>query len=112
MRAVDQGNRVVASLNSLYDPFQHTCVREGVHRSCHKSIHERIIDVCLHDRPPADELSSKEALSELLGSSASVYSEGLHCPAAYEPGNVSLPSTAGSCDLASALEGDDRQDLL
>eukprot|EP00973_Karenia_brevis_P047781 6633349-Karenia_brevis.AAC.1 len=112
MRAVEEGNRVVSSLNSLYDPFQHAYVRHGVHRACHRSIHERIIRVCLHDRPPADLLSSKEALCELLGTSASSYTEGLQSPAAYEPGNISLPDRAGSCDLCSVLEGDDRQDLL
>ena len=55
--------------------------------------------------------SPKAALQELLGPLSSHSGEHV-AQAAYEPDLVSLPEVAGGCDLASQLEGPDRDGLV
>ena len=61
--------------------------------------------------PPLDGSSPEAALQELLGPLSSCSGEHV-AQAAYEPDLVSLPEVAGSCDLASQLEGSDRDCLV
>ena len=58
-----------------------------------------------------DGSSPEAALQELLGPLSSYSGEHV-AQAAYEPDLVSLPEVAGDCDLASQLEGPDRDCLV
>ena len=60
---------------------------------------------------PLDGSSPESALQELLGPLSSYSGEHV-AQAAYEPDLVSLPEVAGRCDLASQLEGPDRDCLV
>ena len=61
--------------------------------------------------PPLDGSSPEAALQELLGPLSSYSGEHV-AQAAYEPDLVSLPEVAGGCDIASQLEGSDRDCLV
>ena len=62
---------------------------------------ERIRDLVTDDFPPDGLLAPEAPLSALLGSKASAYSNEPEdtCVATYVRELVSLPSTAGQCDL-------------
>ena len=61
--------------------------------------------------PPPDGSSPAAALQELLGPLSSCGGE-RGAQAGYEPDLVSLPEVAGGCELASQLEGPDRDCLV
>ena len=106
--AYDQANRTLEALNSLHGPVP---VGSSGPTAARESVSQRVLQLCLQDRPPAGVEPPEAALNVLLGTKASFYDESQQGPAPYRRGEVSLPEAAGGCYLPDVLQGADREDI-
>ena len=98
----------VQALNFLdWHTWDPTCRPSQAHNAACEAI-RREVEL---SPPPLDGSSPEATRQELLGPLSSKSGEHV-AQAAYEPDLVSLPEVAGGCDLASQLEGPDRDCLV
>ena len=106
--AASRANQIFASFNAWHSPHADFVPGPSQARA---AVQDRVLKACIADRPPKDLETPEAALSVLLGSKVSSYSEGLQGLAPYEQSLVSWPAEAGNCYLADVLEGSDCLDV-
>jgi hypothetical protein len=109
--AVQHANRIIASLNKLGGGGSSVVQSGPPNTSAKASVLQHVLECAKRDRPPSEAPSPEEAFSLLLGTPSSLYESESESPMVpFDVSLLSLPSTAGGCDLQRALEGPDLLD--
>ena len=108
MHLVENANGVVASLNYLSGVQEKAPLRPS---SARDEVLSHVLDACEKFSPTFDVEAPEASLTALLGKVSSVYEDRPSGPVKYEFSKLSLPDSAGGCNLLEALDGDDLEDL-